>query len=110
MTIAPRSLAERPDRGPLQVVRERERQVLGVVRGRPELAEGIGERVAGKAGQLGIERPLEPGGAVPPRGVPDDVADGRAGIDAVQLAVRVLLVAGEDLPVAVEDLPARDRS
>ena len=58
-------LAERRDRGPLEVVRQRQRQVLGVVRGRRRTcAKASVERVAGEAGQLGVVRPLEAGAAV----------------------------------------------
>ena len=103
-------LAECADRGLLEVVRDRQRQVLRVERVRAELRERIRERVAGQAAQLGVVGPLQAGLAVLARGVADDLADRRPGIDAIELAVRVGLVAGQDGAVPVQDPAARHGS
>ena len=103
-------LAERGDGGPLEVVRERQGQVLRVVAVGPELGEGVGQRIDRQPGQLGVERSLEPGASVDGRCVAHDLADGAPDVDPVGLAVGVLLVAGQDLAGPVLDRARASRS
>ena len=97
------AIAERTDRGPLQLQGQRQGQVLGVVRVRAELAQRVRHGIPGQPGQLRVVGELEAGPAVATRGVAHDLADRLAAVDAVQLPVRVLLVARQDLAVTVED-------
>ena len=100
-------VAERPDGSPLELERQREGQVLGVVGVGPELAQRVRDRVAGQARQLGVVGELQAGAPVAGRRVADDLADGGTPIHPVKLAVRVLLVACEGRPVPVADDAAR---
>ena len=97
------AVAERADRGALQLQGQRQGQVLRVVRVGAELAQRVGHGIPGQSGQLRVVGELQAGPAIATRGVSDDLADGLAAIDAVQLPVRVLLVARQDLPVTIED-------
>ena len=99
--------AERAHRRPLQVPRHREMEILGVVRVRPELAQRVRKRIAGQARQFGVIGELEADAAVARRRVADDMVDLVAAVPAVQLAVGVLLVVGEDVALAVDDVTAR---
>ena len=101
------TVAQRSDGGALQVPRHRKVEVLRVVRVRPELAQRIRERVAGKACQLGVVGKLQPRPAIPGRGVPDDVADLGSAVAPVQLPVGVLLVVGQHVALAIDDRAAR---
>ena len=104
------SLAERRHGRPLQVVGQRQGQVLGVVSVGAELGERVAQVVAGEAAELGVVGALE---ARPPVGrgrVADDLADGPSGVDPDPLAVRVRLVVGQDRAGPIEDLARGARS
>jgi hypothetical protein len=103
------SLAERRDRRLLEVRRQRQREVLGVVAAGSELGESVRDGVRREAGQLRVVRELEAGATVDVRGIADDLAERATGVDAIGLAVLVLLVVREDVAVAILDEPPRDR-
>ena len=96
-------VAQRADGRPLQVVGQRQVEILRVVRVTAELPQCIGQRIHGEAGKLGAVGTFQPGRPEPPGRVADDLADRPVGVGPIQLTVLVPLVPGEHGPAPVED-------
>ncbi len=101
--------AERLDGRPLQIGRERQGQVLRVVSIGTELRERVAHRIGHEARQLGVVCALETRPPVSRGGIADDLARRGGRIHAIELAVRIGRVAGQDLAVAIEDPASGDR-
>ncbi len=102
-------VSEPADRGPLELERQGQGQCLRVVRVRLELLQDVPDRVRiAQAGQFRPEGTLEARRAVALARVADDRGDGPIGVDAVEAAVRIPFVRGEDGPVPIDDLAPDD--